>query len=116
VSFTVAVLDDDLQDSAMNHHTTQINLLKMRKITREVMNDSKRLIVAGNDHAINISSKLWQKGIHRFALPSPPLLDSFEMGAPGNTKKLLDLSMVQGVVGINGSPKNFGELGSVWWR
>jgi hypothetical protein len=60
----VAVLDDDLQDSAMYHHTTQISLLKMRKITQEVMNDSKRLIMTGNDHAINVSGELRRKGIH----------------------------------------------------
>jgi hypothetical protein len=63
----------------------------------------------GGDGLINFSNELRRREIHRFALPSPSLVDSFDMGAPGNTNNLLDLSTVQGVVGIDGSSKNSGE-------
>jgi hypothetical protein len=53
---------------------------------------------------------------HRFCLLPPPLLNSFDMGAPGNTKKLLDHSMVQGVALIGGVFSISSGLGSLWLR
>jgi hypothetical protein len=79
-------------------------------INLEVLNCSTQSIVVGGESKIKFSDELWRRGMHRFALPSPPLLDSFEMSAPSNTAKLLYHSTVTGVASIDHVELNSVEM------